>query len=200
MSLSDHDHDRLVNFYQESFQAYGDHDARSVRWQKDADQQTRFRVLTQVGNLDGRQVLDVGCGLGDLYKFFLSHEMSVDYTGIDVVPEFIEASTRRYPEAHFLLRDVFEINQHYPYILASGALSFKVANNATVYQSMIRHMYELADIAVAFNMLDRRVHSDDAIYAAYDPEEIADFCSTFATRVEIAVDYLPQDFAVFLYK
>ena len=65
---------------------------------------------------------------------------------------------------------------------------------------MIKQMYSVARKGVAFNMLDNRIHIDDDIYAAYSPIEIADFCATVADRVEVVVDYLPQDFAVYLYK
>jgi hypothetical protein len=61
-------------------------------------------------------------------------------------------------------------------------------------------MYSLANKAVAFNMLDKRTHVDDDTYAAYDINQITDFCSRLATRVETVTDYIDRDFSVFMYK
>src|SRR5690606_26147041 len=140
------------------------------------------------------------CGMGELYKYLLQQEIPVEYTGIDIVPEFIASAKKRFPQTVFKVKDIFDLKQTHDYVLASGALSFKVADNANYYQDMIRHMYALANKAVAFNMLDKHVHVDDDTYAAYSPIEIADFCSTIAERVEVVVDYLPQDFTIYMYK
>lgn len=200
MKMNGRDHQRILDFYQEAYRTYGDRDARSVRWSNPADQITRFRALLGVADLSNQSVLDVGCGMGELYKFFLQEQIPVDYTGIDIVPEFITSAEKRFPDTRFAVKDIFEVNKQFDYVVASGALSFKVENNLNYYQDMIRQMYSVARKAVAFNMLDNRIHIDDDIYAAYSPIEIADFCATIADRVEVVVDYLPQDFAVYLYR
>lgn len=200
MSLSDKDYGRIQAFYQQSLGQFGHSDARSVRWGNLHDQQKRFAVLSQVMPLHGKSVLDVGSGLGDLYKYFLKQGIEVDYTGIDIVREFVEVSQAKYPQATFLHQDIFEVKQRYDVVICSGGLSFKVKDNLSYYQDMIRVMYGLAKQAVSFNMLDNRIHSDDDTYAAYSPLEIADFCDTVASRVQIVTDYLPQDFTIYMYK
>lgn len=200
MALSDKDYGRIQSFYQESFKRYGHQDARSVRWGNNHDQQKRFAVLSQVMPLEGKSILDVGCGLGDLFKFLSQQQIACHYTGIDIVHEFIAAASHNYPRATFLHQDVFEVDRPYDVVLCSGGLSFKVKDNLNYYQSMIKVMYGLAKQAVAFNMLDNRIHSDDDIYAAYSPIAIADFCDTVADRVQIVTDYLPQDFTIYMYK
>lgn len=200
MRMKNRDYNRILDFYQKAYQMYGDRDARSVRWSKVGDQLIRFRALIGVADLSDSSVLDVGCGMGELYKYLLQQEIPVEYTGIDIVPEFIASAKKRFPQTVFKVKDIFDLKQTHDYVLASGALSFKVADNANYYQDMIRHMYALANKAVAFNMLDKHVHVDDDTYAAYSPIEIADFCSTIAERVEVVVDYLPQDFTIYMYK
>jgi trans-aconitate methyltransferase len=200
MKMNSNDNLRLQEFYTEALQKYGHRDSRSVRWSSKQQQQSRFKVLTYVADLSGKSVLDVGCGLGDLYKYMLTAGIEVDYTGIDIVPEFIEVAQHKFPDGKFECADIFELNGTYDYVLASGALSFKVEDNAQYYQQMIAKMYQLANEAVAFNMLDLRTHPDDSTYAAYSPVEIADYCSTIAGRVEMVTDYIPKDFTVFMYK
>lgn len=200
MKLSDKDYGRIQTFYQQSYYIFGQSDPRSVRWGNLNDQTKRFAVLSQVADLQGKSILDVGCGLGDLYKYFLQNQIEVNYTGIDIVREFIQGAQNRFPDATFLEQDIFDTKKRFDIILCSGGLSFKVKDNLTYYQDMIRTMYALAKQAVAFNMLDNHIHSDDDTYAAYDPQAIADFCTTLTPRVQVYTDYLPQDFTIYLYK
>ncbi len=200
MKLNPYDYDRIYKFYKDALDRFGSEDVRSVQWTSLYGQRRRFEVLLNVGDVSGGSVLDVGCGLGDLYKFLSQEGIQVDYTGIDIVPEFIDAAKESFPEVRFENKDIFEIDESFDYCFASGALSFKVHDNDNHYKNMIKKMYELANNAVAFNMLDEATHVDNETYAAYSPKEIVDFCSTFANRVEVVTDYLPQDFTVYLYK
>jgi trans-aconitate methyltransferase len=194
------DNERLQKFYKEALAIFGDHDARSVHWSSEEGQHTRFLVLSQVANLSHRSVLDVGCGLGDFYKFFIDQKIDVDYTGIDIIADFIARAKERFPDGHFECKDITAVTETYDVVLASGALSFKVTGSLAYHFSVIKKMYDAAKIAVAFNMLNRATHVDDDVYAAYNPTEVVDFCKTFCPRVEIITDYLPQDFTIYLYK
>lgn len=200
MKLSGHDEKRIHNFYQAALDRFGEDDVRSVQWTSLYGQKRRFEVLLNVGDVTGHSILDVGCGLGDLYKFMLERDIRADYTGIDIIPEFIKTAKVKYPNAQFYHQDIFETEEKFDYVLASGALSFKVQNNDDHYKRMILKMYEVASKAVAFNMLDNATHVDNETYAAYSPHEVVDFCSGFANSVEVTTDYLPQDFTVYLYR
>ena len=198
--MQNNDELRLQKFYKDALNQYGSNDARSVHWSDTHGQQTCFLVLGQISDLSGQSVLDVGCGLGDLYTFFLEKKIDAAYTGIDIVPDFIVDAQERFPTAQFEVKDILSVTKQYDFVLASGALSFKVADNKKYYFSIIKKMYELAKKGVAFNMLNRDVHIDDEFYNAYDPNEVADFCKTFCDNVQIVMDYLPQDFTIYLYR
>lgn len=199
MTMEFYDRNRLTRFYQDAYSAYGENDARSLHWTDAENQRVRFMVLSQIADLRGKSVLDVGCGLGDLYRFFLREGHYVEYRGIDVVPEFVTAARRKYPDAIFDVADVMDINERYDFVLASGALSFKVANHKEHYFGMIRKMFEIANDGVAFNMLDHATHVDNDEYAAWDQVEVANFCKTITPNVQVVTDYLPQDFTVYMY-
>jgi cyclopropane fatty-acyl-phospholipid synthase-like methyltransferase len=194
------DTNRLLAYYKESLAEFGDHDARSVHWSSTENQNIRFMILSQIANLNGMSVLDVGCGLGDLYTFLKKQNMHVEYTGIDIVPDFINLARIQFPTRHFECKDIFTVSEKYDYVVASGAMSFKVTDNKKYYFSMIEKMYRIATKGLAFNMLNHGTHIDDQTYASYDPNEIADFCKTLSDNVQIVVDYLPQDFTIYLYK
>jgi 2-polyprenyl-3-methyl-5-hydroxy-6-metoxy-1,4-benzoquinol methylase len=200
MTLTKIDSKRISDYYTSALKRFGKDDPRSVHWSNSEDQIIRYEILLQVGKLSNTSVLDVGCGFGILYRLFLQKEIPVDYTGIDIIPDFIQTTKEKFPGAKFEVNDIFDIDQKFDYVLASGALSFKVDNNEMYYREMIKKMYSLCKKGIAFNMLDRSVHVDNETYASYSPQEIGDFCKTFSNNVQIVTGYLPQDFTVYVYR
>ncbi len=194
------DQNRLLTYYKSALNEFGDHDARSVHWSDKRGQEMRFLILSQIGNLEAQSVLDVGCGLGDLVTFFKNNNIKTDYTGIDIVPDFIQRAQKFHPGVRFETMNIEAITEQFDYVLASGAMSFKVENNQAFYFGIIKKMFELSKKGLAFNMLNREIHVDDETYAAYDPNEVSDFCKTLTPNVQIILGYLPQDFTIYMYK
>lgn len=196
------DLERIVTFYEDALKKYGPDDPRSLHWVSTYNQLRRFQILLQVGNLRGKRVLDVGCGLGDLYGYMQANSINCDYTGIDIVPDLIDGATKKYPGMPFFVRDIFDVQERYDVVLASGSLTFKVKDYENYYKKMIRKMYDIATEAVAFNMLDKEdgAADDDPEYATYSPAEMSDHCKSFCDDVQVTVGYLPGDFSVFLRK
>lgn len=90
----------VVTLYQTMTKEHGP-SAQGVGWRNTLEQERRFRLLME-GNYYGvKRMLDVGCGYGALVewlertkKLWFNH---VQYSGIDVVPEFIEVARDKYP-------------------------------------------------------------------------------------------------------
>ncbi len=199
MQLNEHDYNRLHAFYQEALEYYGPQSASAVHWTDRHNQELRFSIIEPLIE-NNSSVLDVGCGLGDLYAFLARHGKSVQYVGIDIVPEFIELATQHFPDLTFKQTTVFDINQHFDYVVASGALSFKIENYQHFYFDMIRRMFELCTKGIAFNMLRRGNHIDDSEFATYAPEEVLAFGQTLTPHATLRTDYLQHDFTIILRK
>ena len=63
--------------------------------------ETRKRIWPEIEELkeyikEGEKMLDVGCGNGRLFEFFLSQNKRIDYTGIDVSEKLVKIAQRRY--------------------------------------------------------------------------------------------------------
>jgi trans-aconitate methyltransferase len=192
--------DKMNNFYNSAIDAYGLYDPRALHWQDPFSQLERFRILCEVGPLAGKEILDVGCGFGDLYGYIVKKCGDVSYTGIDINERMIDAARAKYSNATFIAQDFYDYNgTMVDFALASGAFSYKIPDHKQMYFGFIRKMYDLSRKAVAFNMLNARYHVDDEIYAAYLATEVYDWCTSFTDKILIRQDYMYQDFTVYLY-
>src|SRR5512140_794427 len=60
--------DSTTRWYEDKVRTFG-FDHRGLGFRSRSSQIKRFEALVKVGDLDGRRVLDVGCGFGDLLAF-----------------------------------------------------------------------------------------------------------------------------------
>ncbi len=69
----------------------------------------------------GHQLLDVGCGFGDLINYL---PVNLEYLGVDLLPEFVSEAKRRFPDHNFTCGDIagLEIGDFDTVVLA-GVLS-----------------------------------------------------------------------------
>ena len=190
----------VVDFFRLHVRLFGN-DWRALGWYSRHTQYKRFAVLCEVGALSQCRILDVGCGLGDLYGYLQSEGIETDYTGYDLLPEMVERAQQRYPEARFLVRDVLqELGQEqFDYILSSGAFNIDFGHNESAIQQILRAMVQQCRRGVAINFLSTNDTASDPIFYHYDPQEWLDYSRTLCARVQLREDYLPNDFTLYLY-
>ncbi|ETX02858.1 MAG: hypothetical protein ETSY1_02060 [Candidatus Entotheonella factor] len=192
--------ENVADFFNFHVRYFGD-DWRALGWHSRRTQFKRFAVLCEVGTLHQTRILDLGCGLGDLYAYLRKEGITVDYVGCDLLPEMVNRARRRFPDVHFEVRDAFNGlgDEHYDYILSSGAFNIDFGHNLTAVQATLRQMLAHCTRGVAINFLSVKDKNRDAIFFHYDPQEMQAYCQTFCERVELREDYLPNDFTLYLY-
>ena len=168
-------------------------------------QNIRFNVLKNVGNLSGKRVLDVGCGLGDFYKFLESKEIRVEYTGVDLVPEFIEACTSQFQKPIFEVRDILEKpfpSKSFDFVFCSQVLNynFKVKDNYSYAKKMLRAMHGFSREAIACDFLTSFVDFEEEHLFYYDPLKIFKFCKRLSKRVNLVHSYKLYEFTVYVFE
>lgn len=195
------DKQRITEFYDQRCVEYGD-DLRTVAWGSRQSQQSRFRVLSEIAELDRRVILDVGCGLGDFYGYLLSQGMSVQYVGCDISAKVIDIARTKYPAARFELKDILEDRtpSRFDYVFASGTFNRRVTDGDSVVKAMVRRMYEMATLGAGFNMMSTyaKFFNEDEYYA--QPEALFSFCKSLTSRVVLRHDYMPHDFTIWMYR
>ena len=188
----------IINRYNERLKIYG-YDPRALGWFK-GRQPIRFKVLSEIGDLNDCSLLDVGCGFGDLYGFMTKKGLNIEYTGVDINPDLIKIAKEIYPVAHFEGKDVGEEElDNFDWVFASGLFEFKVPDDEYV-KNMLKRMHEICNKGVTVDFISNYVdfENENAYYAS--PEEIFSFCKTLSKRVTLRHDYMPFEFCIYIYK
>ncbi len=172
-----------------------------------SSQDARFSVLFGLGDMNGKTVLDIGCGRGDFAR--IAAERGVyfrEYLGVDIVPKMIDIARQMnsVPNARFEVMDVLKSKEalSYDYVIMCGTLNLKTPDTPAMAKKMIRKAFEIANIGVAFNMTsifgDIKLRTEYTHY--FDPFEILKYCGTMTRNLAFDHTYLPHDFTVFMYK
>jgi len=168
-----------------------------------AGQLFRFRKLLEIANLDGAAVLDLGCGLGEMYPFLHDRFPRARYEGIDIVPEMIAEAGRKYPSAAFRAMDVLvtPLEQRYDYVLMSGVFNNAMDSPTDYLERLVGTAWEAAKRGVGFNFLPIHVNFTQPTMAYHDPARVLDFClRQMSAKVRVEHHYERCDVAVFVYR
>ncbi len=167
-------------------------------------QDIRFEALTS--NIKSGTLLDYGCGFGDLSKFLEKNKISIDYTGCDVVPEFIETAKNENQGSFFLMDTISDkIDNTYDYIICSGVFNFMYSKEIKEHEKVV-----FERIKTLFNSCDKILSIDfQSPYVDFIQQDsfhqdicsLTSFISKNITR-KFLVDhsYLPYEFCIHIYK
>jgi SAM-dependent methyltransferase len=171
----------------------------SLLWASRQTQAVRFDAMTRIAELEGRRVLDVGCGRADLLDYLIEDGVRVEsYVGIEAVAELAEAARAKGHENAQIIEADFVAEPHRLFVGAqvvaiSGALN---TLDASGFYATLRRAYEAASEALVFNFLSSE-RLAGASYLAWHPlGEVMGFVGTLSERVMVLEDYLMGDCTV----
>ena len=192
--------------YSERFEKYGV-DPRSLSWGSKGAAHQRFRQMWAEIDFNGKSVLDVGCGFGEMARFLRKRYKDVDYTGVDLLEEFVDQAKAAHPYYKFEARDYFEdpLDEKFDVIMASGTLNSDLGTsekNMEFRKKAIKIMFENTKGVLVFNMLGghpvpKTKKGSNVWYA--DSLEILEYCTSLTRRVILRSNYHPRDFTIFMY-
>lgn len=198
--------DEVKKFYNTRHQEVGD-TLKSVGWSTKESQYLRFEVLVRGLELEGKTILDVGCGLGDFIQFLENRGLkNFSYYGIDISESLIGSARKKYAQNsnyHFLVGDSIELIDQLPDFdlsIMSGALSFKIDDNIGYTTEVMRKLTAKAKEVTAFNFLTSYVDYTLEKNYHYRPEDIFSIAKTITKKVNLYHDYPLYEFTVQLFK
>ena len=186
--------------YRKKYEKYGV-DSRSLHWHSEKAAKQRYVQIVSDIDFSGKTILDVGCGFGDIIPYIKKESKEFEYTGVDVMPEFIEEAKKIHSEYTFLVKDYFNepIDNKFDIVMCSGALNSNVDDNLSFRKDAIKTMYEHAQEVMVFNMAGKypqpKTSATSNVWFA-DPLEILEYCMTLTPKVILRKHYHSREFTI----
>lgn len=191
----------LISFYSQSLNLHGDR-PEALRWTPEG-QIKRYSLMSRVGDLSGKDILDYGCGKGDFYGFLKEQAIKVSYTGLDITPPLIELARRKYPECRFEVFDIEQmpLKEDYDYIFICGVFNNRVEGVMESMKNTLLKLFPHAKEAMVFNALTGYALQKTAELNYILPEEMLKFVlENLSPNVVLYHNFAPDDITFFVYK
>lgn len=101
------DFKKKIGSYQETFKKHGIN-PKALQWTSAEEADLRYKELVADIEIEGKTILDVGCGFGDIIPYLTKKTNNFEMTGVDVVPEFVKVATDKHPGYKFLVNNYFK--------------------------------------------------------------------------------------------
>lgn len=192
-------------YYINNLSLFDDH--RALGWETLEAQTKRFEVLLKNVELNNKSLLDVGCGLGDLYGFLKTFKVPVTYLGTDIMPDMIKKAKLKYPDGLFILEDVLDNKtaekvfpeKAFSVIFSSGIFNLKTPTSTALLRDALLTFKELANEKIVFNLLSSDSPTKEDAYNYYSQKEIDNLLRLLKfdkNKFKFITGYLPNDFTV----
>ncbi len=196
---------RVVARYSKALTTYGSNSAKALRWHSYASAAKRYVELVKDLDIKDHTILDVGCGFGDIIPYLLSKHSNFTYTGMDIMPEFIEVAQQRYEGFNFVTGDFWDKSfvKKFDYIICCGTLNGKewtLSNR----EKMIKKLFNQAEVGIAFCMIGHfpklKAKKKNGKIGHIDALKMLKYCLKMTPKVIFRQHYHPDDFTIVLLK
>ncbi|MCM1125490.1 MAG: class I SAM-dependent methyltransferase [Lachnospiraceae bacterium] len=208
----DGDTERVYDFFNSNHKKYG-YSPKSLGWIK-GKQNIRFAELTRFFNLSiPFAILDIGCGFGDINKYFVQKNITnYTYHGIDLVEGIVNAANDIYkgqPNISFscgeFLTDMSDC-QKYDYVIASGIFNFQMndIDNYVNVEEILKKSLSICNPngAVSFDFQSDKADyfADNGVSFYNSPEKILSIAYKYSRNVALNNLYMPFEFSLTVFK
>ncbi len=199
------DFEKVSQIYQEAYNQHG-YSLNSIFIPK-GRQKERFDVLTQqIKDVESFNVLDFGCGLGQLFTYMQHKFSDFSYVGVDIVPQFVAENTIRYEKANFLhIKDYKEIVTKYDYIISAGVFNLLYKDSKieqfNIVQETLTHLFAQTNKVLSVDFMTDQVDFQQSTAYHQNPTQIYEFATQkLSKRVIIDQSYMPYEFTIHIFK
>ncbi len=196
----------IKSYYEPKLKEFKE-DYKVLGWETKEAQMKRFEILKDNVDLNGKKVLDVGCGLGNLFEFLEANDISVDYTGVDILEQMIIKAEQKNTGGNFLCIDIFKEkvfpDGFFDVIYASGIFNLKMSDNMAFLKKALTVFLTLSNDMVVFNLLNEKSDDKEDKYFYYNQDHIKKALQDLSVLLEkicFVENYLLNDFTVIIKK
>lgn len=187
------------NYYTDLCKNKNDILEKNVGWNSKISQELRFSVLKKCNIQFNDTILDVGCGYGDLYRWLLNNNYNVNYTGIDIIPKFIQYCKKTYNPSLFFTDNFFSYKKTHDWIFGSGLFCLKRNNWKQYVKTSIDHFYNFSNKGVIINFLRNPKQINTKMYYT-SIEEVKKIIDLPKNQIKIESNYKDNDLSVIIIK
>jgi len=192
----------LLSFFDRQLRDHGD-TPQALRWTPEG-QRLRYEAFRGiVGNLEGRSLLDFGCGKGDFYGFLRDRGALVAYCGIDVNAGLVAMARRKYPETEFLTLDVEETpwQRRFDVVVACGVFNLRIGGIAASLLETTKILFGLCRESLHLNVLTARTPRRDVELHYVEPVDLLRFAlDELSPIVTLRHGLVPDDAYLSVYR
>lgn len=192
---------RIAEFYNNLVDQYG-YNPRACDYGCAESQIIKFRVLSEVMNLEGMRILDVGCGFADFGDYLIQRFNSIQYVGIDISSRMIEVAKQLRPYFDLRVGNILDenFNELFDVVTANGIFYLLGEEAPFLMRRIIQKLYKLARYSLAFNSLSSWANDQEPGEFYAEPLETVMFCRQLTPWIVLRHDYHPRDFTIYLYR
>ena len=189
-------------FYDKKIKKNYNKNYQTVGWGSKQSQEIRFKNIIKYFEKDQFSVLDIGCGLGDFYKFLKDKKINCNYVGLDLNQFFIKECKKKYKSANFINTNFsnFKFKMQPDYIIASGSLNLPQDNYEVFFKKIIKKMYKNCKEKCIFNVLSGSSKKIYPFSAYADISKLSKFIDGISNYYLIDKSYLNHDITIILSK
>lgn len=149
-------------------------------------------------------LLDIGCGYGAFLNVIRASGLSLNYTGLDLVPEMIQSASALHPGERFQTENFLELpleNNQYDYIVANGLFTQKLTATDSemndFFLQTISKMFAHCHRGIAFNLVTDQVDFKNPGNFYRPPAQTLN--DVFKLSRHISLDHTSRFFEYFVY-
>ena len=187
---------------------------RILGWESRQAQYARFSAFVKNVDIDNCSVLDVGCGLGDLYHFCTSGlNLNIKYTGVDISKKMkdnaemqlevlrnagLKLAEGNNSSAVFECVDVFKgYDKKADWVYASGIFNLNLGNNLEFLENAFDCFKKLSVRGFVCSLLNERSDDKEEPYFYYSPAAVKIMAEKLKpAKIIIDDSYLKNDFTI----
>ena len=189
-----------IERYSERYKNLGRH-VHTLGWGNEQQQNHRFSQVFRTTELNGKHILDIGCGFGDFFTSCVDDNCKLkNYTGWDINPDLISEAKKQYPKLNFAVVNLAEQEEimsvaQIGVMLGVLNLNFKdTYDNLEFSKMMIKKAFSAVTESLVVDFLSIYLtpnYPEEDFIFYHDPAEMLAFALELTPNVRLMHDYAP---------